>query len=298
MFKTKNQGNGILIGLFSILAFVIVGVFAWYSIFSVKIMPAEVGIKVNTYGAQKGVDEVEVLTTGRNWYNPITFDVITYPAYIQQAEYVGLSFQDIDGLVMGADVAISYKFQGENIPTLYKEYRKEAGYILEVYFPTWLKNAMVTEASRFKVDEIYGTKKEDFRKLVLKSLQDSLSQKGIFIENIYFTNGIKIPQSVVQRIDSKIKATQIAQQKENELRGIEADVAKKIAEEQGKAKSRVIEAESRATANKILNNSLTPEVLEFKQLELQKEAISKWNGQQPTVVGGNDGLILDLGQLK
>ena len=273
-------------------------VIAWYVIFSVKIDPAEVGILVDMYGSDKGVDQVRVLGTGRSFYNPITHDVIKYPAFIQQTSYPTLQFQDVDGLIMTADVGVSYKFVEENIPKLYIEYRKGANHILSQYFPVWIKNAMVKEASNFKVDEIYGAKKEEYRQAVLTSLQKDFKEKGIFVEDIYFTNGINIPANVSNRIDEKIKATQIAQQKENELRAVEADVAKKIAEEEGKAQSRLIEAESRAEANAKLNASLNANVLRFKELELQKEAIEKWNGTLPTVTSSDGGMILDLSQLQ
>lgn len=263
--------------------------------FSVKVKPAEVAISVDMYGNDKGV-EIEVLKTGRNFYNVITHDVIKYPAYIQQGRYEGLGFQDIDGLNLYADVSIDYKFVAENIPTMYQEYRKSASYITETYFPTWIKNALVQQSAKMKVDAIYGAEKEQFRSNVLSQLRDEFSIKGIYIENIYFTNGIQIPDSVKQRIDIKIQATQIAQQKENELRATRADVEKRVAEEEGKARSRIIESESRAKANNILNASLTEKVLRFKELELLKDTINKWNGVQPKVVG-SDGLILDVGNI-
>jgi len=290
--KTTPMELKVMFGL-SILIFAAILFFS----FSVRVNPGEIGIKIDMYGDDKGV-EVEVLTTGRNFFNAITHDVVTYPSYIQQENYESLQFQDQDGLMMGADVAISYKFTPENIPSLYQEYRREADHITEVYFPTWIKNAMVKESATMKVDKIYGEQKEDFRSNVLASLRKDFDSKGIYVEDIYFTNGITIPKAVSNRISEKIKATQIAQQKENELQAVTAEAAKRVAEEEGKAKSRIIEAESRANANKILNSSLTSNVIRFKELELQKDAITKWNGAQPTVVGGSEGLILDLGTLK
>jgi len=253
--------------------------------FSVKVRPAEVAISVDLYGNNKGV-ELEVLPTGRNFYNSISHDVIKYPAYIQQGIYEDITFQDIDGLALAASVAIDYKFVAENIPALYQEYRKSADYITSVYFGTWIKNAMIKQASAMQVDEIYGAKKEEFRNLVLAQLKEEFEPKGIFIDNLYFTNGIGIPEAVKARIDSKIEATQIAQQKQNELAAVEAD-----------AKKRIVEAQSIADANTILANSLTEAVLRNKQLELQKEAIPRWNGSVPMVIGSSNGLILDLANL-
>jgi regulator of protease activity HflC (stomatin/prohibitin superfamily) len=261
--------------------------------FSVKVNPAEVAISVDLYGSDKGV-ELEVLGTGRNFYNAITHDVIKYPSYIQQGRYKDLKFQDVDGLTVSADVAIDYKFVEEQIPQLYTEYRKEAGYITEIYFPTWIKNAMIEQSSKLQVDEIYGSKKEDFRNSVLEQLRGEFEPKGIFIENLYFTNGIQIPAAVLGRIDQKIKATQIAQQKQNELAAVEADVAKTLAKEAGDAKARLIEATSKAEANRLLNQSLSENVLRFKELEVRSGVVKKWDGDLPDVVGNDGGFILDI----
>jgi len=45
-----------------------------------------VGVKVNQYGDNKGVDDV-VAVTGMVFYNPITTKVYEFPTYIQHKEY-------------------------------------------------------------------------------------------------------------------------------------------------------------------------------------------------------------------
>ena len=69
-------------------------------------------------------------------------------------------------------------------------------------------------------------------------------------------------------INSKIAATQKAQQAENELATAEAE-GKKI----------VALAEAEARANTVRQQSVTPQLL-------QLEAIKKWNGVLPQVAGG------------
>ncbi len=279
----------------SVLVFIVVG-FVAFAIFSVQVKPAEVAIKVDMYGGDKGV-QTETLKTGRTFYNAITHDVIKYPIYIQQKDYNGIQFQDVDGLILSADVAVAYKFKEDKVAVLYEQYRKQPSSITKEYFPTWIRNAMVNESSTMKVDEIYGVRKEEFRSNVKMALQKDFEEKGIIIEDIYFINGIQIPEAVKSRIDDKVKANQIAEQKKNELEATKADVEKQVAVEEGKARSRIIESESRAEEIENLNVSLSPAYLEFKALEIKNKAIEKWNGVQPTVVG-SEGLILDIGAIK
>ncbi|MBV8471760.1 MAG: prohibitin family protein, partial [Burkholderiaceae bacterium] len=44
-----------------------------------------------------------------------------------------------------------------------------------------------------------------------------------------------------------------------------------------------------AAANRALLQSLDPKLLEWERIKLQHEAIKKWNGVSPTVMGGGAG---------
>lgn len=265
--------------------------------FSVAVRPGEVAIKVDMYGHDKGV-QTEVLPTGRNFYNVITHDVIKFPTYIQQKEYKDVTFQDVDGMTLKTNVAVAYKFSNDKIGKLYEEYRKSPSQITDNYFPTWIRDAMVARSSTMKVEEIYGIKKEEYRNSVKQTLQAQFEDKGIIIDNIYFTGDIVIPDSVKQRIDESAQASQIAQKKENELAAVRADVEKAVAEEEGKARSRIIESESRAKEIENLKTQLSPEYIEYLKLEIQKMAVGIWNGAQPMVVSGSSDMIFDINSLK
>ena len=67
----------------------------------------------------------------------------------------------------------------------------------------------------------------------------------------------------------------------------EAEAA--IAKAEGEAQAILTKAEAQAEANKLLEKSLTPEVLEQKKID-------KWNGEYPSVITGGEGsnLILDI----
>ena len=56
------------------------------------------------------------------------------------------------------------------------------------------------------------------------------------------------------------------------------------------AETKLIEAEAEKKANKLLNQSLSDDIL-------QKQWIEKWNGQVPTYYGGNtSGLVFNTGK--
>ena len=71
--------------------------------------------------------------------------------------------------------------------------------------------------------------------------------------------------------------------------------AKKIAEAEGDAKSMVTRAQGEADANRIRQNSLTPQLLDLRRIENSRALIDKWNGQLPTVESGQgSGMMLQL----
>ena len=83
----------------------------------------------------------------------------------------------------------------------------------------------------------------------------------------------------MQAINAKIEATQKAQQRENEIKMAEAAAKIAEAEATGRANSVAIEAKTRAEANRVIAASLTPELVQY-------EALQKWNGELPRLVGG------------
>ena len=51
------------------------------------------------------------------------------------------------------------------------------------------------------------------------------------------------------------------------------------------AEAKLIEAQAQADANRLISQSLTPELI-------QQQMYEKWNGQLPTVQAGNDASII------
>jgi regulator of protease activity HflC (stomatin/prohibitin superfamily) len=88
------------------------------------------------------------------------------------------------------------------------------------------------------------------------------------------------PESVKQAIESKIAATQLAERAENEKRQAIAEAAKAVEIARGQAQ-----------ANDLLTKSLSPQLMQWKQLEILGE---KWNGQFPQVVGNSGMPLLQL----
>ena len=125
----------------------------------------------------------------------------------------------------------------------------------------------------------------DLIDVVEKDVQDYFGPKGIVVEKIYLVGAPRYPQTVIDSIEEKIRATQRAIQRENELREAEAEAKKKVAQAEGDASAQIARARAEAEANSLRQKSYTEEVLRAMWIE-------KWNGELPSTVTGEELSIL------
>jgi regulator of protease activity HflC (stomatin/prohibitin superfamily) len=143
-----------------------------------------------------------------------------------------------------------------------------------------VRDALVSASSQKNVEYIYGVGKTALLDEVQKNIKAECSPLGIEIDKLYWIGRIKVPDAVKKAIDAKIKATQTAQQMENELRGTEAQAKKKVAEAKGLAESIEIKAIAEAKANRLISASLSKELVEYVK-------VKRWDGKLPQVTGAN-----------
>jgi regulator of protease activity HflC (stomatin/prohibitin superfamily) len=251
-----------------------------------RIDPGHVGIVVDLYGKDRGVQSLPVVT-GMNFYVPVMTEIYEYPTYVQTAVWTRdanegsplneeVSFSSKEGLVITADISLSYQLVAERVPAFYVKFRSDD---LNRFTHGFLRNvardAFNEESVQYSVEELYSTKKEEFLTKVRDRLNKHVRDFGVEVQQFGFIGAPRLPANVVESINSKIKAIQDAIRVENELRAVEAEAKKKVAEAEGIAK-----------ANLAIQNSMTATVLEWKRLELQKQALERWNGQLPYYSGG------------
>src|SRR5574343_537989 len=128
MNNTKFTPTKVAIYLGSLLlAFIL-----FTTIFGVRIEPGHVGIVVDMYGSQKGVQEFPIVT-GMNFRIPLKTSVYEYPTFVQTAVWTRdskegspsneeVSFSSKEGLVITADISLSYQLLAERVPAFYVKF--------------------------------------------------------------------------------------------------------------------------------------------------------------------------------
>uniref|UniRef100_UPI000975E990 prohibitin family protein n=1 Tax=Burkholderia pseudomallei TaxID=28450 RepID=UPI000975E990 len=229
-----------------------------------------VGVKVQRYGDDRGVN-VEVKGPGR-YFNGPNVDMFIFPPFTQS--YVwdkagksdeSFTFQTVEGLSVNTDIGVSYAIPRENAPKVFQKYRRGVDEITGVYLRAIVRDALNLAGASMAVEDVYGRGKAALQQRVEDEVKANAAKVGISVEKVYFVNQMRLPEQVMNSINGKIAATQIAQQKENELRAAEADAAKQVAIAKGEAEALEVKAKALRENSQIL----------------QQMAIEKWDGKLP-----------------
>lgn len=256
-----------------------------------KVPAGNVGVKVYLLGGDKGVD-TEELGVGRYWIG-INEELYLFPTFTQNYVWTkdeaegsrndeSITFQTVEGLTVGADVGISYHINPKLVSTVFQKYRKGVDEITDIFLRNMVRDAFVEIASVQRVESVYGAGKKDLITAVEAHVKEQTAPIGIEVERIYLIGSLRLPGSVITAIDEKIKATQKALQRRNEVEQTKAEADKVRAAAAGEADAILAVATAQAKANDLLTRSLSKRVLTF-------EAVKKWDGVMPKFMTGGEG---------
>lgn len=258
------------------------------SVAACSTVPAgHVGVKVFLLGGDKGVDSEE-LGVGRYWIG-MNEELYIFPTFMQNYVWTkdpaegspndeSISFQTADGMTANADVGISYSIDPTKVTGIFQTYRRGVDEITDTFLRNMVRDALVKQASNKPIEYVYGAGKADLMASVQKDVADQVGPLGIKIDKIYWIGEIRLPSVVLDSINNKNAATQMAQQRQNEVAQAKAEADKKIEDARGTAESILRVADAQAKANKLLAQSLTPEFVQY-------QAITKWDGILPKFTG-------------
>ena len=256
-----------------------------------QVPAGNVGIKVYLLGGDKGVD-VEELGPGRYWIG-WNEDLYLFPTFTQNYVWTAssiegsetneeLGFQTVEGLAVTADVGISYHIDPAKSALIFQKYRRGVDEITDIYLRNMIRDSLVKNASNMEVEAVYGAGKTELIEQVQKDVTAQVADLGIIIEKVYWIGELRLPAVVIAAINAKIGATQMAQQRQNEVQQAMAEAQKVRASAQGEADAKIMMAKAEAQSIELRGDALARNP---KLVELQ--AIEKWNGVLPVTMLNN-----------
>lgn len=239
-----------------------------------KVAPGEVGVIVSTMGSEKGVD-MKPAKSGWNFLG-FTEDMYTFKTWDQNINLTEISFGDSDGARISAMVGVTASAQPDAAPKLFLKYRKDMEDIIKTNGVQVIKTAFTNEASKLKVDQIYGEGQEQFLKAVQARVASHFSEFGLSVSNIYLLEELGLPPAIKEALNAKVLANQLTAQKENEKAQATADAAKVIERAKGEKQAAIAVAEGQAQAIALIGKAMADNPL---YLELKK--VETWKGDVP-----------------
>ncbi|MGD0736162.1 MAG: SPFH domain-containing protein [Terracidiphilus sp.] len=293
------------LGVMVVVSLIVLSIFMNYVASIKRIGAGYVGVEVLLSGSQRGASEIPV-RTGWVFYSPLRSQIIEFPTFVQTVKWTHdlnegraaneeMSFNSKEGMEIYSDVSLSYAIDPKQVPDFYVKYRvNDLDLFTHGILRDVVRNSLNEVASTYSVEQIYGEQKAEFIDKVQAVIQRKMESVGVLIQQFGFIGAPRVPQVIAEAITGKAQAIQDAERARNELAKTQAEAAKEIAAAEGDAKAAVTRAQGEAEANRIRQSSLTPQLLELRKIENQKELIERWNGQLPTVQAGNGTMLMEL----
>lgn len=244
---------------------------------------SEVGIKFKKFSVTEQGELVASSVTGITFYNPITTKVFTYPVFIQRVDYEPFTVTTKDAATFTMDPVLAYQLNRDKATYVFNKYRKPLKDIQDGYMRTCIYDAYRITANSYSSDELMANRGR-FESEVRSMLDKSLGDEGFIVSE--FTSQITPPASLSDAIEAKNQAIQNALKASNQVAEAEANAQIAIAKAKGEAEAMKIKADAEAYYNRTISASLS-------EMIVREDFIEKWNGELPTVQGGN-GMIFDM----
>lgn len=253
--------------------------------------PGHVGILIHRAGG--GVD-AKPLGPGFRMRNPLFSAIEEYPVFMQtlvltRASMEGspnndeINVNSQEGQPISLDVAMSFELDPQKVPTMYQTFRTNIDVIQHTYVKQTMRQALQEVIGSEPIADILGPKKAEVVSRTQALLEQRLATYGILVRQ-FTVNEVRAPTTVIDAINTKNVMQQQALTAQNELQKNEFQARGDSIKAAGRAKAILTEAEAQAKANRLLAESITSTLVQYRMIE-------KWNGAMPQVAGSGMPMI-------
>ena len=266
--NTKTKTNKDIYAISRVILFLLL--LAIISSFLVIINAGERGVLM-----QFGKVQERILGEGIHFILPIVNTVQKLSVRVQNQEISAeASSKDLQDVF--TDVALNWHIIPEETNTIFQQIGDEKAVVERIINPA-VEEILKAVMAKYTAEEII-TKRGEVKAGVDDSLTTRLATYHIAVDDISLVH-----VHFSEQFSDAVEAKQIAEQ---EVKRAEFVALKAVRE----AEAKVNLAKGEAEAQRLLRDTLTPELL-------QKQAIEKWNGSLPVIVGNESTKLLDLNKL-
>ena len=224
------------------------------------------------------------LSAGWHWLSPFE-SVKQFPISQQQivfsndpADYNAKDHEDwsidapANGGMVKMNLTVNYSFNAGKVVDLYKRFNGMDG---ESLVANYIQNSIIAYVKevtpQFSVMDIYSDKKSEVNQAISEYLADKLGEEyGINVISALVID-VQLDDALQEKIKAKEQAKQEAEiaELEKQTAAAQAEVAKTKA--QAEADVKLIEAQAEAESNRIIAESITPELIQMMEAQARQE---------------------------
>ncbi len=259
--------------------FIIIAVLAiiFFSKATITIGSGEAGVLYKTFDGGVVTDE-PALGEGFHFVAPWN-KVIVYEVR-QQELLEKMKVLSSNGLDILLELSAWYQPQTTELGLLHQ--KKGQSYLDRVIKPS-IRSAARSVVGRYTPEQIYSSKRDAIQEEIFAETKIILDKQYVQLNEV-LVRDVTLPPTIKTAIENKLK-------QEQEFLEYEFTIQKA----QKEAERQSIDAEGKAAANRILNQSLSENILKEKGIQATIELAKSPNSKVVVIGSGKDGLPLILG---
>lgn len=244
----------------------------------VNIGYGEAGVLFRTLGGGVVTDEAP-MGEGLNFILPWN-KIYIYNIKQQEVFESQMQVLSSNGLEISLDVSVLYQPQSNNLGLLHQT--KGTNYLDVVLVPS-IRAVARSVVGRYTPEQLYSTKRDAIQDEIYDELKEGVQDQYVQI-NAVLVRDVTLPQTIKQAIERKLSQEQMSLEYEFKLESARKEAEKVI-----------IDARGKADANRILNSTLTTNILRDKGIEATMSLAQSPNSKVVIIGSGKDGLPIILG---
>jgi len=208
--------------------------------------------------------------------------ITLFDTRVQRLDYQGSAASKDLQEVVGV-ISLNFRVAAADVPTIFTtigvDYRQR---VIEPAVQETFKATM----AQFTSSELI-TQRDAVKRVAQDLLSGRLGRFGIAVEELNVLD-FRFSQEFKNAIEAANAAKQAVVEEEQKLRSAQIQAQQRVAVAKAEAEATLARAEAEASANKTIQTTLTPEVLQYL-------ALTKWDGKLPQSTNGSVP-FLDLGK--
>jgi regulator of protease activity HflC (stomatin/prohibitin superfamily) len=247
------------------------------------------------------------LEPGWAFINPFTQAIQEYPVTIQNYAMVlksaegsttgddSIKIQSTEGQQLNLDVVIQYQVIRAESGQLYQDWGgADISVVEDRVVRQYTRTQVPAIAAGYTWEQIVSSQRAEMTTKITEALHTEFARRHLDLVS-FGIREVHLPDTLQQALNNKIQAQQQAEQQKYQLEQakVKADQDKVVAQGQaqalqaqaeGEAAATRIRADAQAEANLKLAKSLTPQLIQYQQVQ-------RWDGKLPVFSGGATPLI-------